>query len=135
MENDKLRTRWRHLTILKTSNKSVWSNVFRYVKVCISWRWIQYIIHWDKTQMLKKFPSDKISGLKNTLFFYSRAPTHDSFFSFCDSYMSWSTRSVSLKLCPGFSIFDSVSFLLKFIFFLTKCVVSLTLKRHNYSQN
>ena len=79
MENDKLRTRWRHLTILKTSNKSVWSNVFRYVKVCISWRWIQYIIHWDKTQMLKKCPPDKISGTKNALFFYSRAPTHDSF--------------------------------------------------------
>ena len=33
-----------------------------------------------------------------------------------DSYMSCSTRLASLKLCLGFSIFDSVSCLLKFIF-------------------
>ena len=26
--------------------------------------------------MLKKFPSDKINGTKNALFFLSRAPTH-----------------------------------------------------------
>ena len=38
----------------------------------------------------------------------------------CDSYMSWNTRFVSLKLCVGFSIFDAVSFLLKFIFLLDK---------------
>ena len=29
--------------------------------------------------MLEKFPSDKINGTKNTLFFLSRAPTHRSF--------------------------------------------------------
>ena len=29
--------------------------------------------------MLKKFPSDKINGTKNVLFFLSRAPTHHSF--------------------------------------------------------
>ena len=32
-----------------------------------------------------------------------------------DFYMSWSTRLISLKLYVGFSIFDSVLFLLKFI--------------------
>ena len=37
-----------------------------------------------------------------------------------DSYMSWSTRFVSLKLCVGFSILDSISFLLKFIFLFNK---------------
>ena len=37
-----------------------------------------------------------------------------------DSYMSWSTRFISLKVCVGFSIFDSVSFLLKFIFLFKK---------------
>ena len=74
-----LRIYWRLLTILKTSNKSVWSNVFWYVKVCIFWKCIQYTIHWDKTQMLKKFPSDKINGTKNALFFLSRAPTYHSF--------------------------------------------------------
>ena len=63
----------------KNKQKSVWSNAFWYVKVCIFWKCIQYTIHWDKTQMLKKFPSDKINGTKNALFFLSRAPTHHSF--------------------------------------------------------
>ena len=74
-----LQIHWRLSTILETSNKSVWSNVFWYVKVCIFWKCIQYTIHWDKTQILKKFPSDKINGTKNALFFLSRAPTHHSF--------------------------------------------------------
>ena len=34
--------------------------------------------------------------------------------------MSWSTRFVSLKLYVGISIFESVSFLLKFIFLFNK---------------
>ena len=42
--------------ILKASNKSVWSNVFSYVKICIFWKCIQY-----------------------GLFFLSRAPTYHSF--------------------------------------------------------
>ena len=74
-----LRIHWRLSTILKTSNKCVWSNVFWYAKVCIFWKCIKYTIHWDKTQMLKKFPSDKISDTKIALFFLSRAPTHHSY--------------------------------------------------------
>ena len=58
-----VRIHWKHSTILETSNKSVWSNGFWYVKVCI------FFIHWDKTQILKKFPLDKINGSKNDLFF------------------------------------------------------------------
>ena len=34
-----------------------------------------------------------------------------------DFYISWGTVFVSLRVCVGFSIFDSVPFLLKFIFF------------------
>ena len=74
-----LRIHWKLSTILKTSNKIIWSNVFWYVKVCVFWKCIQYTIHWNKTQMLKRFPSDKINGTKNALFFLSRAPTHHSF--------------------------------------------------------
>ena len=37
-----------------------------------------------------------------------------------NTYMSWSTRLVSLKLCVGLSIFDYASFLLKFIFVFNK---------------
>ena len=75
----RLRIHWRLSTILKTSNKSVWSSVFWYVKVRIFWKCIQYTIHWDKTQMLQEFPSYKINGAKNALFFLSGAPTHHSF--------------------------------------------------------
>ena len=71
-----LRIHWRLSTILKTSNKSVWTNVFW---VYIFWKCIQYTIHSDKTQMLKKFPSDKINGTKNALFLLSRAPSHHGF--------------------------------------------------------
>ena len=52
---------------------------FLYVNVCIFWKWIQCSIHLDKTQMLKQLFSIKINGIKNTLFFLSGAPTHDSF--------------------------------------------------------
>ena len=104
-----LRKRWRLSSILKTSNKSVWRNVFWYVKVCIFWNCIQCTIHWDKTQFLKNFPSNKISRTKNVLFFLSQTPTHHSFTFNLPFYMSWSTRFVSLKLCEGFSIFDLVS--------------------------
>ena len=34
--------------------------------------------------------------------------------------MSWSTKFIFLELCVGFSIFDSVVFLLKFIFLFNK---------------
>ena len=101
-------------TILETSNKSVWGNVFWYVIVCIFWECIQYTIHWDKPQILKKFSSGKINGIKN-------AP-----------YMSWSTGFVSLQLCVAFSFFDSVLFL---CFCLAKYMDSLTLKSYNSFQN
>ena len=38
----------------------------------------------------------------------------------CYSYLRWSTSSVSIKLYVGFFIFDSVSFLLKFVFVFNK---------------
>ena len=115
-----LRIHWRLSTVLKTSNRSVWSNVFWYVKVCIFWKCTQHIIHWDKTQTLKSFPSDKINCTKNVLFFLSRGPTYHSFIVICDSYMSRSTRFAALKMCVGFYILDSVSFLLKFVFLFNK---------------
>ena len=36
----------------KNKQKSVWSNVFSYVKVYIYWMCIQYTVHWDKTHTL-----------------------------------------------------------------------------------
>ena len=64
-----LRIQWRLSTILKTSKKVYEVMFFWYVKVCIFWKCILYAMHWDKTQVLKKFPSDKINATRNALFF------------------------------------------------------------------
>ena len=69
--------------------------------------------------MFKKIPSDKISGTKNAEFFLSQAPTHHSF-TFNLHFLYNLKQFVSLKLYVGFSIFDSVPFLLKFIFLFNK---------------
>ena len=68
-------------------------------------KFVQYPIHWDKTQMLKEFSLDKINVTKNALFFLSQAPAHHSFSLVCNFYMNWS---------------DFVSFLLKFSFLFNK---------------
>ena len=81
----------------KNKHKSVWRNLFWYVKVCISWKSIQVYY-----------------------FFFCELQLIPVLLLICDSFMSWSTRFVSLKLCVGFSVFDSVSFLLKFIFLFNK---------------
>ena len=70
-EHCSLRIYWRLSTILKASNKIVCSNVLWYTKVYIYWKFIQCKTQWDKTQMLKKFPSDKLHVTKNPLFFLS----------------------------------------------------------------
>ena len=115
-----VRVQWRLSTILKISNKIVWSNVFWYLKVCIFWKWSRYTIHWYKTQILKNFLSDKINGTKNVFFFLCELQLIIVSLLICDSYICWSSRFVFLKLCVGFIIFDSVSFLLKFIFLFNK---------------
>ena len=125
---------WRFSTILKTSNKSVQSNVFWYVKVCILWKCIQYTIHWDKTQILNKFHLDKINGTKMPSFFFRELQLITVLLLNCDSYMSWSTRFVSLKPCGVFSISDSFSFLLKIVFLFNK-IYGLVDLRHNSFQN
>ena len=98
----------------KSKQKNVWNNVFWYLKVYIFWKCIQDTIHWDKTQILKKFLSDQIKST-NSYFFRELQPI-TIFLLICHSYMGRSTRFVSLKLYTGFSVFNSVSFLLKFIF-------------------
>ena len=50
------------------------------------------------------------------LFFFRELQLITVLLLICDSCMSWSTMFVSLKMCVGFSIFDSVLFLLKSIF-------------------
>ena len=126
---------WRLSMILKTSNKSEWSNVFWYVKVYIFWNFTQYTIHSDKTQMLNKFPWAKINVTKNELFFFRKLELIIVLLLIHNSYTSLSTRFISLNLCVGFSIFESVSFLLYLYFCSTKSTDSLTLKCHKSFQS
>ena len=83
---------------------------------CIEYK---YTIHWDKTQVLKKSPLYKINRTKNAFIFLSRAPPYHSF-TFNITILIWAEAEAALKMSVGFSIFDSASFLLKFIFLLNK---------------
>ena len=109
--NNFLSIHWRLSIILKTTNKSVWRNAFWYVEVCIFWKCIQYTIHWDKTQILKKILSDKINGTKNALFFPSRDPTHHSFaLNFRFLY------ELKHKICLSKSVCGIFQFQFRFVF-------------------
>ena len=89
------RIHWRLSKILKTS-KIVYQVMFWYVKVGMSWKCIQFTIHWDKTRMLKAFSSDKINNTKYRLLFSFASPTHHNFTLICSSYMIWSTQDLHL---------------------------------------
>ena len=108
--------RWRLSVVLETSSKSVWSNVFWHVKVCRFRKCIQYTIHWDKSTNFKKNPFRQNKRYKDSLFFLLWVPIHHNFILICNSYMSWSTRFVLLKLCMGFSVFNSISFSISILF-------------------
>ena len=79
--------------------------------------------------MLKKFPSDKINGTKNALFFFRELQLITVLLLIFHPYISWSTRFVSLKLYV---------FLLKFTFLFNETygyLYSFTLKRRNSFQH
>ena len=76
--------------------------------------------------MLKIFPSDKINGTKNALFFLSRGPTHHSFI-FTLRFLYELKHKARLSI--PFRFYQSLYFC------STKCMDSLTLKRHNPFQN
>ena len=63
---------------------------------------------------------DKINVTKNAHFFFRELQLITVLHLIRDSYMSWSTSFASLQAYVGFSIFDSVLFLLKFIFLFSK---------------
>ena len=103
--------------IKKTSNKSVWSNGFWFVKVCIFLECIQYTINWDKAQMLRKILLDKISDTKDTLFLLSRAPTHHSFtFNLQFLYELKQQVCLSNTVCGTFHFWSRSAFIKVYIF-------------------
>ena len=92
-----LRIHWRLSTILKISKKCIKQIFFLIYKSMYILK-VYSMHHWDKTQMLKKIPSDKINSTKNALFFISWAPSHHSFN--LRSYMSWNCVSDFLFSIP-----------------------------------
>ena len=105
---------WRNLSYW---NFWFWSNVF-FICKCIF-----YSIHHalGKNTNLKKLGLRiKYAVQKIPSFFFRELQLITVLLLIWHSYMSWSTRFVSLKLGLGFSIFDSVPFLLKFIFLFNK---------------
>ena len=85
--------------------------------------------------MLKKFPSDKINGAKYALFILSRVPAHQSF-AFDLRFLYDMKHKVRLsKTVCGIFHFQSRFVFMSLYFCLTKCMDSLTLKRHDSFQN
>ena len=83
---------------------------------------IQYTIHGNKTQMLKKFRLDKINGTKNALFFLLQAPTHHSF-TFNLRFLYELKHKVRLsKIVCGIFIFNSALFFFKVYIFVEQNV-------------
>ena len=62
----------------------------------------------------------KITFRQNKRFCFRQLQLITGLLLICNSYRSWSTRFISLELCVGFYIFDSVSFVLKFTFLFSK---------------
>ena len=72
----------------KNKQKSAWNNVFGYVEACIFWKFIQYSRHWDKMQVLQKFPLGKINVEKIHSFFFCEPQFSTVFFLIRDVCMS-----------------------------------------------
>ena len=121
-----MRIQWRLSTILKASKKVYEITFLWYVQVCILWRCIQYTIYWDKTQMLKIFPSGKIIGTKHALFSLSRAPIITLLL------LSWNTWFVSQAVCGIFHFPFRFAFIK---FYILVQQNAWTLKRHDFFQN
>ena len=109
-----LKIHFRFSRILKRSNKSVWC--------FLTWKSIHilkvYSIHYKLRQN---------TNVKKTSFGQNKHYKIMYSFFFCEltvlirnSYTSWNSTFISLKGCVWFSIFNFVSFLLKFIFLFNK---------------
>ena len=93
-------------------------------------------VHWDKTKILQKFPSDKLNGTKNALFFLSRAPTNHTFtFNYLFSYELEHMVQLSRTVRGIFHFRFRLIFIKVYIFVQQKTWTLLALKRHNFFQN
>ena len=107
------------------------------IKIYISKVYSIHYTHWDKKRNVKKNSlGDNNRYKKCILLFLLELQLITALLLIRDSYISWSTKFVSLKVFGGFSIFDSVSFLIKVYISVQKnALFSLTVRRHNSFQN
>ena len=84
---------------------------FWYVRICIFWKLIQYTIHWDKIQILKKFPSGKISVTKNILFFFVNFNSSQIYFNSRFLYELKHKVCLSKNVCGIFHFWFCVVFI------------------------
>ena len=125
-----LRIHWRLSTILKTSKNVYEIMLFWCVKVLIFWKCIQYIINWDKTQMLKKISFGQNKRYK---IFLSQAPTYHSF-----TFNLWFFYELKHKGRLSKKVSGIFQFQFRFVFIKVYIFVqqnASTLKRHNSVQN
>ena len=102
-----LRIHWRYSTILKTSNKSVWSNVLLY-KFWKNSLLFNTLYIWKKTK--------KFLRTRNALFFAS-SNLSQFYFWFAILVRAENPRFISLKVCMFDFVFSIPFFLLKFKLF------------------
>ena len=83
-------------------------------------KFIQYAIHWNKTQILKNFSSDKINVTKYALFFISRALALNAVLRIIPDFCtSWSTSFIS-SMCGIFHIRFCLVFVEVFTFLFSR---------------
>ena len=96
---------------------------FWHGKVYLFWKFIQYTIHWDKTQIFKKNLSDKTDLTKIYSFLFRELQHITLLLLIRNSYTSWSTMFISLEVSWDFPF--SIPFVfIKLYFFSTKSMGS-----------
>ena len=105
---------------LKINQKSVWSNVSLLQKYLYSGSVFSTLYIEIKHKFWNIFLWTKYTVQKLPSFFFCELQRITVLLLIWDSYMIWSTRLLSPKLCVGFSTFDSILLLLKFIFLFNK---------------
>ena len=134
---------WYSFNDFKNKQKSVRSNVFLYIKVCIFiffYIYLFYILfiviiyldvyficksvfitlYIEIKHMIKKLSSDNVNGAKIPSFFFREFKLITVLLLLCDSYMSWSTRFVSLRSVHGIFQFRFCFVLIKVYIFVQK---------------
>ena len=100
--NDPLKDLQGFWRFLKKAIKVYEVMFFWHGKVYLFWKFIQYTIHWDKTQIFKKNLSDKTDLTKMYSFLFRELQHITLLLLIRNSYTSWSTMFISLEVSWDF---------------------------------